>query len=78
MQLICFQVLEHHLGRYVFQLPPLGGRVTLGGVFAAVHAAQQELGFEAYSITQPTLEQVLRAQRWLRPGLDLGALLLLV
>lgn len=61
-------LLEHHAGRFLFQLPPLTEatassaepqmRLTLGNIFIEVQKNMAELGLSDYSITQPSLEQV--------------------
>lgn len=53
-------LLEHHAGRYLFQLPPMGPgcALTLGHVFSEVQQSMEAVGIQDYSITQPSLEQV--------------------
>eukprot|EP00931_Biecheleriopsis_adriatica_P084220 TRINITY_DN5797_c0_g1_i2.p1 TRINITY_DN5797_c0_g1~~TRINITY_DN5797_c0_g1_i2.p1 ORF type:complete len:1395 (+),score=291.85 TRINITY_DN5797_c0_g1_i2:23-4207(+) len=52
-------LLEHHSGRFLFQLPPLTeASLSLGKVFLEVQSNMEMLGVSHYSLTQPSLEQV--------------------
>jgi len=52
------QLLEQHAGRYLFQLPLMGGFLTLGRIFSEVQSNMEAVGITDYSLTQPSLEQV--------------------
>ncbi|CAE8601223.1 unnamed protein product [Polarella glacialis] len=51
-------LLEHHAGRFLFQLPPLQNKLTLGKVFCELQSNMSSLGITDYSLMQPSLEQV--------------------
>lgn len=55
------RLLEHHAGRYLFQLPPIRsgpGSLTLGMVFTELQRNRECLGIIDYSLAQASLEQV--------------------
>lgn len=54
------KLLEQVGGRYVFQLPAPGepGAVALGHIFRTLETNKASFGFDDFSVTQPSLEQV--------------------
>ncbi|CAJ1447554.1 unnamed protein product [Effrenium voratum] len=52
------ELLEANAEQYVYQLPPKSSGLKLGSVFQAVESRKQSLGISAYSVCQPSLEQV--------------------
>jgi len=52
------KLLEHHAGRFLFQLPSLTQNTSLGNIFLQVQNNMASLGVLDYSINQPSLEQV--------------------
>lgn len=58
------KLLEHHEGRYLFQLPVLKavgackGEVSLAALFSWMQAGYEAIGMQDYSISRPSLEQV--------------------
>jgi len=52
------KLLEFHSTRYLFQLPALGGNLSLGKIITQISANKVQLGISDWSIERPTLEQV--------------------
>merc|ERR1712032_1783700 len=54
------ELLESVADQYLFQLPPRSqaGGVPLSHVFKALESHKKELGFQNFSVNQPSLEQV--------------------
>merc|ERR1712176_1070515 len=55
------QLLEHHLGRYLFQLPPLSSgasALTFGQIFMTLQDNKGPLDIIDYSLAKPSLERV--------------------
>jgi len=52
------KLLEFHSTRYLFQLPTLGGSLSLGKIIMQISANKVQLGINDWSIERPTLEQV--------------------
>lgn len=53
-------LIEHHAGHYLYQLPPMKGigGLSLGKVFTQMQANMDAMGIREYSLAQPSLEQV--------------------